>query len=187
MFQKIVILSAVAGIAASVPVFYQQDPERFHDLVRTVAAPAQPAAATQETGPGIEPASAGRDGIAGRRVRLPADARGHFEGDFRFNGRTMNAMIDTGATLVAINETVARRIGIRLEAADFRYEVDTANGKVRAAAAMIDNLQIGRIYVRDIQAMVLEDRALNKILVGMSFLSRLQKFQVEGGTLLLEQ
>ena len=96
-------------------------------------------------------------------------------------------MIDTGATLVAINETIARRAGITLSASDFKYEVDTANGKVRAAAAKIDSLQVGRIYVTDVQAVVLEDKALSKALIGMSFLSRLDTYRVENGTLVLEQ
>ena len=82
---------------------------------------------------------------------------------------------------------IAKRAGIVLAASDFKYEVDTANGKVRAAAARIDSLQVGRIYVTDVQAVVLEDKALSKALIGMSFLSRLDRYQVENGTLVLEQ
>jgi len=52
---------------------------------------------------------------------------------------------------------------------------------------MIDNLQIGRIYVESVQAIVLDDKALDGTLIGMSFLKQLSKFQVEDGSLLLVQ
>ena len=48
-------------------------------------------------------------------------------------------------------------------------------------------MQIGRIFVKDVPAVVLEDDALETVLVGMSFLNRLKRFQVEDGGLLLEQ
>ncbi|TIW85285.1 MAG: TIGR02281 family clan AA aspartic protease, partial [Mesorhizobium sp.] len=70
---------------------------------------------------------------------------------------------------------------------DFSHEVSTANGTIKAAVAMIDRLQIGSITVNDVQTIVLDDRALRTNLIGMSFLNRLDKYQVENGTLLLVQ
>jgi len=96
-------------------------------------------------------------------------------------------MIDTGATLVAINTSTARRIGISLNPSDFSHQVNTANGAIRAAVVNIDRLQIGKISIDNIQAVVLDDRALQTNLIGMSFLQRLAKYQVENGTLLLVQ
>jgi aspartyl protease family protein len=132
-------------------------------------------------------APAEQESMPGRKVRLPADARGHFTGEFKLNGRRVEALVDTGATLVAINRSMAKRIGIDLKPADFKYEVDTANGKARAASAMIDNLQIGRIYIEGVQALVLDDKALDGTLIGMSFLKRLDKFEVADGALVLTQ
>lgn len=71
--------------------------------------------------------------------------------------------------------------------ADFIYKVNTANGTTRAAAAVIDRIQIGRISLENVEAAVLEDSALQTTLVGMSFLKRLGRFQVENGALLLAQ
>ena len=102
-------------------------------------------------------------------------------------GARVDALVDTGATLVAINVSTAKRIGINLAPADFKYQVETANGTARAASAMIDNLQIGRIYVENVQAIVLDDKALDGTLIGMSFLKRLDKFEVADGTLVLTQ
>ncbi len=65
--------------------------------------------------------------------------------------------------------------------------VTTANGEVKAASVTIETLQIGRITLDDVQAVVLEDKALGDTLIGMSFLKRLGKFSVEDGALLLVQ
>ncbi|TGR73201.1 TIGR02281 family clan AA aspartic protease, partial [Mesorhizobium sp. M1C.F.Ca.ET.189.01.1.1] len=92
-----------------------------------------------------------------------------------------------GATLVAINTSTARRIGISLNPSDFNRQVSTANGAIKAAVVSLDHLQIGKISVDNVQAMVLDDRALQTNLIGMSFLQRLQKYQVQDGALLLVQ
>ena len=190
MLRKLVIVSAFVGTAASVPIVYQQNPKALQNLVRAVVEYDSSAPTAEETASvrrDTAPRPAAQVDLTGRKVRLAADDRGHFAGDFKLNGREIPAMIDTGATLVAINETIAKRACIVLAASDFKYEVDTANGKVRAAAARIDSLQVGRIYVTDVQAVVLEDKALSKALIGMSFLSRLDTYRVENGTLVLEQ
>ena len=125
--------------------------------------------------------------LLGRKVRSAADQYGHFSADFRLNGRSVGAMVDTGATLVAMNASTARRIGIRVTAPDFKYTVRTANGETRAAGVTIERLQIGRILVEDVEAVVLDDKALDGTLIGVSFLKRLAKYQVENGALLLVQ
>ncbi|TIQ02860.1 MAG: TIGR02281 family clan AA aspartic protease, partial [Mesorhizobium sp.] len=66
-------------------------------------------------------------------------------------------------------------------------EVNTANGTIRAALVTIDRLQIGKITVDGVQAVVLDDKALRTNLIGLSFLQRLEKYQVENGALLLVQ
>jgi aspartyl protease family protein len=125
--------------------------------------------------------------LAGRFAKVEADNRGHFIASAKLNGRRMDVLVDTGATLVALNESAARRIGIRLKPDDFKYVVRTANGEAMAAAATIDEIRIGRVTVRDIQATVAKDSALSSILLGMSFLNRLKKFEVDSGTLVLTQ
>ncbi|MCB1089821.1 MAG: TIGR02281 family clan AA aspartic protease, partial [Verrucomicrobiae bacterium] len=70
---------------------------------------------------------------------------------------------------------------------DFKYSVNTANGTTKAAAVMIDSIEVGRIHVRGVQAAVLRDNALSGTLIGMSFLNKLKSFQVSSGRLTLEQ
>ena len=186
MMRKLLMVGIVAGSSASIPVIYQSNPEAFHSLLKS-AVEKQDTVKKQPAMARMAAAKAGQESMPGRKVRLPADARGHFTGDFKLNGRTIDALVDTGATLVAINVSTAKRIGINLAPADFKYQVETANGTARAASAMIDNLQIGRIYVESVQAIVLDDKALDGTLIGMSFLKRLDKFEVADGSLVLTQ
>jgi aspartyl protease family protein len=180
------MVGVVAGSAAAIPIIYQSNPDAFHNFLKS-AVETRETVKKQPGMPRLAAAKREQESLAGRKVRLPADARGHFMGDFKLNGRQINAMVDTGATLVAINATTAKHIGINLSPADFKYEVETANGTARAASATIDNLQIGRIYVEGVQALVLDDRALDGTLIGMSFLKRLDRFEVADGMLVLAQ
>lgn len=184
MLRNLILLGIAAGLAVAVPLFYEANPTLFHPAPET--AQKEPEAAAPPK-PVLNAASGEPEILLGRKVRLGADARGHFSAEFKLNGRRVEALVDTGATLVAINRATARRIGINLVPADFVYQVNTANGAAKAAAAVIDELQIGRIIVGKVEAMVLEDRALKSALIGMSFLNRLEKFQVEDGGLLLVQ
>lgn len=188
MMKKLVLLGAFVGACASVPILYQSNPEGFETLLRSAMEetpepePARPTVIVSRAEIDREP-----EILLGRKVRLPPDARGHFYADFKLNGRRTDALVDTGATLVAINRRTAQQIGLDLKESDFRHRVQTANGETRAAAAVIGAMQIGRIHVRDVQAVVLDDRALDKTLIGMSFLNRLSRYRVENGSLYLEQ
>lgn len=125
--------------------------------------------------------------IYGRKARLKMDNRGHFVTNAKMNGRTVEVLVDTGATSVAINKKTARRLGIMLKASDFKYTVNTANGTTKAASAMIDRIQIGNVTVTNVQAAVLDDKALSNTLLGMSFLGQLRSFEVKNQELLLVQ
>jgi aspartyl protease family protein len=120
-------------------------------------------------------------------MRLQADAQGHYTGDFRINGKAVQGMIDTGATYVALNESLARRLGYTANQLEFRYAVNTANGQTKAAHVTLDRVEIGGIRVRSVEAFVLKDDALSSTLVGMSFLQKLASYSVADGSLSLKQ
>ncbi|MEB2844965.1 TIGR02281 family clan AA aspartic protease [Rhizobiales bacterium RZME27] len=121
------------------------------------------------------------------RISLKADGRGHFFGTFQMNGKSIEGLVDTGASTIAINETTARRLGFTGNGLDFRYKVDTANGRTDASRIILDRVEIGTVRVRNVEAMVLRDKALSGTLVGMSFLSKLRSYQVQDGGLTLVQ
>jgi aspartyl protease family protein len=176
MLLRIVIFaSVVALLATQIPAIV--------DLAgppASTSAPAVPQAAQQDDKP--QPAA-----LPNGRVKLVGDSRGHFNGSFRINGKPVDGLIDTGASMVAINESTARRLGFGANGLDFRYTINTANGTTDGAQVILDRIEIGSIRVRDVQAFVLRDKALSNTLVGMTFLKKLKSYQVQDGNLTLAQ
>ncbi|RWM76583.1 MAG: TIGR02281 family clan AA aspartic protease [Mesorhizobium sp.] len=187
MLRNLLILSVLAVASASFPMLYQSNPQMFEGLLKS-AVGARPEVETRtDLNLAAVPDRPATPQPLGRKVVITADSRGHFTSAFKLNGRTVDGMIDTGATLVAINGSTARRIGISLNASDFKHQVNTANGAIKAALVTVDRLQIGKITLDGVQAVVLDDKALRTNLIGLSFLQRLEKYQVENGALLLVQ
>lgn len=184
MLRKLIMAGAVAGTAAAMPVLYENNPDAIGALLRGSAGTEAETPRLAMARPSRE---AGTEQLTGRRVRLVSDRTGHFGADFRLNGRTVPGLVDTGATMVAINMSTARRIGLRIGTADFNGTVDTANGRTRAAFVVIDRVEIGRVSVDGVEAVVLDDEALSGTLIGMTFMNRLRRFAVENGALVLEQ
>ncbi len=134
----------------------------------------------------VHPAAAAA-GAGSRSVVVSRDGRGHFEVDARVNGRRIGFMVDTGASVIALTGRDAARLGIHPAQNAFVAEVRTANGTVRAAPVRLDLVEIGNLEVRDVAALVLPDQALSDNLLGLSFLSRLRRFEYSDGKLVLEQ
>jgi aspartyl protease family protein len=121
-----------------------------------------------------------------RSVTIPRDARGHFMLEARVDGRRLQFMVDTGATVIALRESAAARLGVRPLPRDYVIPIQTANGIGRAAEVRLNSVEIDGIVVRDVRALVSPDNALGENLLGMSFLSRV-KFSYDRGKLVLEQ
>jgi aspartyl protease family protein len=145
---------------------------------------ARPAPATLAARP-VAPVAAAA--VTSRSVIVPRDARGHFQVDARIEGRDLSFMVDTGASMIALTASDAARLGIHPAQREFVTEVKTANGTVRAAPTRLDRVEIGDLVVRDVAALVLPDEALGDNLLGLSFLSRLRRFEYSAGRLVLEQ
>ena len=115
------------------------------------------------------------------------NADGRFQIGGRVDGRRLTFTVDTGASVVALSADTAATLGIHPSASEFTALVSTANGTVRAAPIELDRVEIEDITVRNVAAMVLPDGALRDNLLGMSFLSRLHRWQFADGKLVLEQ
>ena len=153
---------------------------RFAD--RAVEARSEPQAAV------IEPANELREPTtSGRSLILESDRQGHFQVEARVEGRFVDFVVDTGASLVVLRESSAALAGIRPQPRDYTATAVTANGRIKAAPAKIDRIEVGGITVYDVPAMVLPDEVLSKNLLGVSFLSRLRRYEYANGRLLLEQ
>ena len=121
-----------------------------------------------------------------RSLSIARDARGHFATEGRIDGQRIGFMVDTGASVIALNESSAARFGLRPSRGDYKATVTTANGTVKAAPTRLAMVDIGGIVVRDVDAMVLPDEALSENLLGLSFLSKLKRFEYANGKIVLE-
>ncbi len=122
-----------------------------------------------------------------RTVVLKAGANGHFETAVTINGRRIDVLVDTGATLVALTYEDAEASGIFPRDSDFKYKVNTANGVARVAAVTLDQVSIDDITIRNVNGFVAERGKLATTLLGMSFLSKLSRAEMSRGTLTLQE
>jgi aspartyl protease family protein len=140
------------------------------------ATPAKPIAAADTAAP-----------AGGRSLSIPPDGRGHFQTEGRINGQRIGFMVDTGASVIALNEKSAAQFGLRPSRGDYNATVTTANGTIKAARTHLAMVEVGELTVRDVDAMVLPDEALSENLLGLSFLSKLKRFEYANGKMVLEQ
>lgn len=118
-----------------------------------------------------------------REVALERNRQGHFVASGTINGEPVTFLLDTGATDVSIPSSVADRIGLEREA-EIRYR--TANGVAPAYLTRLDEVSIGRIRVHDIRGSINPNVDFDQVLLGMSFLERIE-FTQRNGQLILRQ
>jgi len=125
--------------------------------------------------------------LQGRQVALRTGPGGHATINGRVNNRPVTFLLDTGATMVVLNERTARNLGYHLAKSDFTQVSRTANGDVLVAPIRLSEIRVDNIVVRDVPAIVVPGQVLEGNLLGMSFLNRLRKFEFQGDRLVLTQ
>lgn len=119
-------------------------------------------------------------------VRIHGDERGAYNTVGSINGRMTDMLVDTGATVVAISEVEAKRLGIQYRLKGEKSWVRTASGTARAHSILLERVQVGGIALPNVDAVVIEGNSPHKVLLGMSFLSRI-KMEQQGTLMLLQQ
>ncbi len=119
-------------------------------------------------------------------VEIRSASNGHFYLDALIEGEEIAVMVDTGATIVALRQSDARRAGIRVHKSDFIVPLSTANGTTYAAPVTLDRISVDDIEIRNVRAVVVPDEQLSISLLGTSFLNKLRRFEVSGDTLTFE-
>ncbi len=127
----------------------------------------------------------GRAAVRGNSVELGRARGGDFAVTAQLNGARVPMVLDTGASAVVLTHDAAKAAGLPLEVLTYTVNVDTANGRTRAAAVTLDKLAIGNIVERDVPALITQPGQLRTSLLGMSFLNRLESWQVRGDRLVL--
>jgi len=121
----------------------------------------------------------------GRTVEVARAFNGDFEVTAEINGARVGMVLDTGASSVVLTRDDAKAAGLPLEVLVYSANIDTANGRTRAAPVTLDRIAIGGLVERSVAALVAQPGQLKTSLLGMSFLNRLQSWEVRGDRLLL--
>jgi aspartyl protease family protein len=127
----------------------------------------------------------GRAATRGRTVEIARGSGGSFAVAIQINGARVAMVLDTGASAVVLTQEAARAAGLPLEVLNYSVNVDTANGRARAAPVTLDRVSVGAITERAVPALIAQPGQLRTNLLGMSFLNRLESWEVRGDKLLL--
>jgi aspartyl protease family protein len=154
---------------------------RFININRTSASPA-----IEANGPAVTPPAPATSSTYAHSMTIEPGQNGHFSVAAEVDGRHLDFLVDTGASVIALREQDAGRLGIYPAAREYTVNVSTANGTVRGAPVELGLVEVGSLAVRNVTALVLPDEALGQNLLGMSFLSRV-RWEHRDGRLVLEQ
>jgi aspartyl protease family protein len=119
----------------------------------------------------------------GRNVEVVRGHGGDFAVATHVNGTRIPMVLDTGASSVVLTQEAAKAAGLPIEVLNYTVNIDTANGRTRAAAVTLDRVAIGGLTERSVPALVAQPGQLKNNLLGMSFLNRLQSWEVRGDRL----
>ena len=121
----------------------------------------------------------------GRNVEVVRGRGGDFAVGAHINGVRVPMVLDTGASSVVLTQEAAKAAGLPIEVLDYTVNVDTANGRTRAAPVTLDRLAVGGLTERAVPALVAQAGQLKTNLLGMTFLNRLESWEVRGDKLRL--
>jgi aspartyl protease family protein len=127
----------------------------------------------------------GRAATRGHTVEIARGGGGSFSVATQVNGARVAMVLDTGASAVVLTQEAAKAAGLPLEVLNYSVSVDTANGRARAAPVTLDRLSVGGITERSVPALIAQPGQLRTNLLGMSFLNRLESWEVRGDRLMM--
>ena len=127
----------------------------------------------------------GRAATRGNTVEIARGGGGSFSVSTQVNGARIAMVLDTGASAVVLTQEAAKAAGLPLEVLNYSVNVETANGRARAAPVTLDRVSIGGITERSVPALIAQPGQLRTNLLGMSFLNRLESWEVRGDKLMM--
>jgi aspartyl protease family protein len=117
--------------------------------------------------------------ISDEVIELRRQPDGHFHADLEVNGAPVRFMVDTGASQVVLSRADAERAGIDVDALNFLSRAQTANGTVMLAPVRLRRIVFGGVETNNVRASVSAGN-LDVSLLGMDFLARFSKIEIEG-------
>lgn len=127
----------------------------------------------------------GRPATRGRMVEVARGRTGDFSVAAQINGARIPMVLDSGASAIVLTQEAAKAAGLPLEVLQYSVNVETANGRTHAAPVTLDRIAIGGLTERSVSALIAQPGQLKTNLLGMSFLNRLQSWEVRGDKLMM--
>lgn len=160
-FAIVAIMAAAAGAVAA-----SGDSQRLASASTAVAGLLRPAPPTRD-------------------AEIARGDGGEFALHATINGAPVPMVIDTGATSVVLTWETAKAVGLPLELLAYDVDVETVGGRTRAARLTLDRLAVGKLVERSVPALVVPRGQMKTNLLGMSFLDRLESWEVRPEKLML--
>ena len=159
---KAAALWAVIGFAAIVGYTYRGELSGVTNRVMSELVPGRPVS------------------LGSHMVEIVRGRSGEFQVAADVNGVRVAMLLDTGASSIVLTQEAARSIGLPIEMLTYNVTVDTANGRARAASVTLDKVAIGDLVERAVPALIAQPGQLRTSLLGMSFLNRLESWEMRG-------
>ncbi|WP_087463428.1 retropepsin-like aspartic protease family protein [Oleiphilus messinensis] len=116
-----------------------------------------------------------------------ARVNAHYPAMGSINGLPVRFLVDTGATIIAMNRQHAKRLGIQFRLEGTPGKVATASGVATYYSVTLDRVKVGEIELTGVEAGVLDGDSPDMILLGMSFLKRLEMVEKDGVLQLIQR
>ena len=181
MFGRVIFVATLGVVAALLASFFLLD--RLSSPAPVAAAPAPAAEAAAEAPP---PGPAQPQSSGYREALLEADLHGQYSASVLINGSPVRMLVDTGATIVSVSASTARRLGLS-PSGGRKLRIQTANGQSTASPTILRSVSFDGLYMNDVEALILAPEAGEVNLLGMSFLKRLMSVEQRNGMLVLRQ
>src|SRR5215470_3149007 len=127
----------------------------------------------------------GQAGSYSRVVEITRGGQGNFAVAAHLGRKQISMVLDTGASSVVLTQDAAKAVGLPVEVLTYTVPIETANGRTRAAPVTLDSISVGGIVERSVPALIAQPGQLRTNLLGMSFLNRLESWEVRGDRLVL--
>src|SRR5512139_910975 len=121
--------------------------------------------------------------VEGSQLRIPMAIDGHFWVQGSINGTPVKFLVDSGATMTTIGRDTANAAGVHISPSRHQI-VRTGNGLLRVATGRAETVSLGTIERSNVRLHIAEQEDLN--VLGMNYLSTLERWGVEGRWLILE-
>ena len=149
----------------------------YHEDIRLVAVSSQEARLSiggkeRVFGLGQDYSAIQKSSTSQSSVEISANASNQFITNGMINGNVVEFLVDTGANMVSMNRRDAQRLGIDYRRLGKEGMSSTANGTVKNWQILLNKVKVGAITVTSVQASVRDTEDNIPVLLGMSFLGR---------------